>query len=69
METNRYHHKYPGTFDVVLSLIPDVTESDIFLFLAVIIQMERDIQERLTDYWVTVEHFCTLFCSNAVNQD
>jgi hypothetical protein len=43
METNRYHHKYAGTFDVVPSLIPDVTESESFLFLAIIIQMENDI--------------------------
>jgi hypothetical protein len=40
-----------------------VTESEIIIFLDVILQMEHDMQDGLTNYWATMEHFYTPFYS------
>ncbi|PNF42225.1 hypothetical protein B7P43_G05522, partial [Cryptotermes secundus] len=48
---------------------PDVTDSEIFLFLGIIIQMGHDIRDRLKDYWSTVEQFATPFYSNTMKHD
>jgi hypothetical protein len=69
VETNRYYHQYLDSPDETPSLLPDVTESEIFLTLAVIIQMGYDIRDRLTDYWATMEQFYTPFYSNTIKRD
>jgi hypothetical protein len=43
VETNKYYHQHLHTLDEVRSLIsPDITKSEIFIFLSVIIQMGYD---------------------------
>jgi hypothetical protein len=42
-KTNRYYHQYLDTLDDGPSPLTDVTESEMFLFLALIIQMRHDI--------------------------
>jgi hypothetical protein len=46
-----------------------MTESEIVLFLFVIIQMGCDIQDRLTDYWATMEQFYTPFYNSTIKRD
>jgi hypothetical protein len=52
-ETNRYKY-YQQCLDFLdnePSPTPDITESEIFLFLAIIIQMGQYIHNNLKDYW------------------
>jgi hypothetical protein len=43
------------------SPVPDVTESETFLFLALIIQVGHDIRDNLKDCWLTTERFFSPF--------
>jgi hypothetical protein len=43
--------------DYRLSAALDISESEIFLFVAVIIQMGQDIYDSLKDGWSTAEQF------------
>jgi hypothetical protein len=38
----------------------DVTDSEMFLFLGGIVQMEHDSRDRLRDCWLTAEQYLTL---------
>jgi hypothetical protein len=60
-ETNRYYHQYLDTLDDGPSPLPDVNESEIFLFLAIIVQMGHDLRDSLTDFWSTIEQFLPPF--------
>jgi hypothetical protein len=68
-ESNRYHHQYLASLEDRPSPLPDVTDSEIFLFLGIIIQMDHDIRDRIRDYWVTSEKFLTPFYSNTLKHD
>jgi hypothetical protein len=48
-ETNRYYHQYLDTLDGGPSPLPDVTESELFLFLVIIVQMGHDICDSLAN--------------------
>jgi hypothetical protein len=69
VETNRYYHLYIDSLDDGRSPRPDVTDSEMFLFLGIIIQMGHDIRDRIKDYWSTAEQFHTPFYSNAMKRD
>jgi hypothetical protein len=69
VETNRYYHQYLGRLDDGPSPVPDVTDSEMFLFLGIIVQMGHDIRDRLRDYWSTTEQFFTPFYSNTMKRD
>ncbi|PNF43126.1 hypothetical protein B7P43_G18025 [Cryptotermes secundus] len=68
-ETNRYYHQHIERRQDGPSPRPDVTESEMFLFLGIIIQMGHDIRDRLTDYWSTAEQFATPFYSKTMKRD
>ncbi|PNF38713.1 hypothetical protein B7P43_G16719 [Cryptotermes secundus] len=68
-ETNRYYHQHLDKLQDGLSPRPDVTDSQMFLFLGIIIQMGHDIRDRLKDYWSTAEQFATPFYSNTMKRD
>jgi hypothetical protein len=68
VETNRYYHQYLDTLDEAPTLLPDMTEFEIFLSLAVIMQMVH-IRDSLTDYWSTMEQFYTPFYCNTIRWD
>jgi hypothetical protein len=68
-ETNRYYHQYLSTLDDGSSPQPDVTESEMFLFLAIIVQMGHDIRYSLADYWSMTEQFHTPFYSKTLKRD
>jgi hypothetical protein len=46
-ETNRYYHQYLDRLEIGPSPWPDVTDSEMFLFIGIIIQMGHDIRDRL----------------------
>jgi hypothetical protein len=48
--------------------VPDVTEAEMFVFLAITIQMGHCILDKLTDYWATMEQFYTPFYSNMMKR-
>jgi len=51
METNRYYHSHFNRFeDGPSSPLPDMTETEMLVFL-VIIQMRHCIQDKMTDFW------------------
>ena len=58
-KTNRYYHQYREKSDEGLQLT-DVTKHEIFLFLAIWIQMGHDVRDTLKEYWSTQKQFYTL---------
>src|SRR5215510_12576011 len=69
VETNRYYHDHLDRIDEGPSPLPDVTEAEMLVFLAITIQMGHCIRDRLTDYWSRAENFHTLFYSNSMKRD
>jgi len=51
VETNRYYPDHLDSFDEGPSPLPDVTETEMLVFLALKIQMGHCIWDKLTDYW------------------
>lgn len=68
-ETNRYYHHYLDTLDHEPPPVPDITEAEMLVFLAVTIQMGHDLRDRLADYWSTAENFYTPFYSSTMKRD
>ncbi|PNF40831.1 hypothetical protein B7P43_G16582 [Cryptotermes secundus] len=68
-EMNRYYHQHVERCQDGPSPQPDVTESEMFLFLGIIIQMGHDNRGRLKDYWPTLEQFATPFYSKTMKRD
>jgi len=48
------------------SLQREVTEAEMFLFLALTLQMGHTVQDRLKDYWTKMEQIGTLFYGQAM---
>jgi hypothetical protein len=69
VETNRYYHDHIDRLDEGPSRLPDVTEAEMLVFLALIIEMGHCIRDKLTDYWTRAEHFHTTFYTNAMKRD
>jgi hypothetical protein len=51
------------------SPLPDVTESEIFQFLVIIVQMKHDVQDSLLDLLVMIEQFLAPFYGSAMKCD
>jgi hypothetical protein len=68
-ETNKYYQQYLDILDDGPSPLPDVTESEMFLFLVIIAQMRHGIWNSLSDLLVTIEQFLTPFCGSAMKCD
>ena len=49
--------------------LPDMTEAEMLVFLAITIQMGHCIRDKLTDCWSRAENFYTSFYSNAMKRD
>ena len=65
MEINRYYHDHLDRLDEGPSPQPDVTEAEMFAFLAITISMGHCIRDKLTDYWSRADIFHTTFYGNA----
>jgi len=50
VETNRYYHQFLENSDDGPSPEHEVTETEMFAFLALTLQMEHTVQGRLEDY-------------------
>lgn len=61
-ETNRYYSRFLDSLDDGPSPLPDVTDSEMFLFLR--IQMGHAVEDRPRDCWSTAEQFLTPSYSN-----
>jgi hypothetical protein len=68
-ETNRYYRQYLDTLDERPSPVPDITESEMLLFLALIIQMGHDVRDSFKDYWTVSEQLLTPFYSKTMTHD
>jgi hypothetical protein len=51
VETNTYYHDQLERLDEGPSPLPDVTEAEMLVFLAVTVQMGHCTRDKLTDYW------------------
>jgi len=69
VETNCYYHDYIHRLDDGPSPEPDVTEAEMFLFLALTIQMGHGVRDNLRGYWSTVDQLYTHFHSTMMKQD
>jgi hypothetical protein len=57
------------TFDSGPSPLPDVTENEMFLFLAIISQVGHDICNSLANSWLTIEQFLAPFAGTTMKRD
>ena len=69
VETNRYYHDYIDRLDGGPSPEPDVTEADMFVFLALTIEMGQGVRDKLTDYRATVDQLYTPFYGTMMKRD
>jgi len=60
LEMNRYYHQLLDNFEN-RPPPPDVTEAEMFSFLALTLQMGHTVQDRLEDYWTKMEQLRTPF--------
>jgi hypothetical protein len=60
-ETNRYYHQNLDMLDEGCSPLPDLTVQDMYLFLAIIVQVGHDQREMLKGYWSTTEQYFLAF--------
>ena len=69
VETNRYHHDYKDRLDDGPSPEPDINEAEMFVFLALTIQMRHGVRDKLIEYWVTVDQQYTPFYDIMMKRD
>jgi len=69
VKTNRYYQDYIDRLDDGPSPEPDVTEAEMFVFLALTIQMRHGVRDKLTDYWSTLGQLHTPFYSTMTKRD
>jgi len=69
VKTNRYHQDYVDGLDDGPCPEPDVTEVEIFVFLALTVQMGHCVRDKLTDYWCTLDQLYTPFYGTMMNRD
>jgi hypothetical protein len=50
-ETNRYYDQYLGMLDEIRCPLPDVTIHEMYLFLAIVLQLGHNQRDRLKYYW------------------
>ena len=68
VETNSYYD-YIDRLDDEPSPEPDVIEAEMFVFLALTIQMGHGVRDKLTDYWATLDQLYTPFYSTMMKRD
>jgi hypothetical protein len=68
-ETNRYYQHYLATLEDGPTPLPDITGSEMFLLLAIIVQMGHDIRDSLEDYLSTIEQLIASFYGITVKRD
>jgi hypothetical protein len=68
-ETNRYYHLYLDRRDETRKPLPDITNPEMFLFLAIILQMGHDVRDRFRDYLTRTKQFFTPFYPNTRTRD
>jgi len=61
VETNRYYHQFLENSDDQHSPECEVTEAEMFAFLALTLQKGHGVQGRLEDYWTKMEQLHTSF--------
>jgi len=61
VETNNYYHQFLENSDDGHSTEREVTEAEMFAFLALTLQMGHTVQGRLEDYWTKMEQLHTPF--------
>ena len=69
VETNRYYRDYIDRIDNGPFSEPNVTEVEMFVFLALTIQMGHGVRDKLIDNWATVDQLYTPFCSTMMKWD
>src|SRR5215510_4837132 len=69
VETNRYYQDYIDRLDDGPFPEPDVTEAEMFVFLALTIQMGHGVRDKLTDYWSTLDQVHTPFYGTTMKRD
>jgi len=69
VETNCYYQDYIDRLDDGPSPEPDVTVAEMFVFLALTIQMGHGVRDKLTDYWSTLDQLYTPFYGTMMKQD
>jgi len=63
VETNRYYHDCIDRLHDGPSSEPDVTEAEMFVFLALTIQIGHGVRDTITDYCATLDQLYTPFYS------
>jgi len=61
VETNRYYQQYLDNSDEGPSPQHEVTEAEMFVFLAMTLQMGHTVQDKLEDYWTKMVQLSTPF--------
>jgi hypothetical protein len=51
IKANRYYHQYFDRHDGTPNPLRDIMNSEMFVFLAIIVQMGHSIRDRLREYW------------------
>ena len=67
VEISCYYHDYTDRLDEGLSPEPDITEAEMFAFLA--LTMGHGIRDKLTDYWARVDQLYTPFYGTMMKLD
>jgi len=62
VEMNRYYHQFLDNFEDGPSTQCEVTEAEMFSFLALTLQMGHTVQDRLEDCWTKMEQLHIPFC-------
>jgi hypothetical protein len=63
-QNHRYYHQYLDRRDKTPNPLPEIMNSEMFLFLAIILHVGHDIGDRFRDYWTQPRQFFTPFCCN-----
>ena len=63
------YHDYIDRLDDGPSPEPDVTEAEMFVFLALTIQVGHGVRDQLTDYWSILDQLYTPFYGTMMNRD
>lgn len=64
METKRYHHSCMDSIEDGSSPQPDVIKADMFVFLAIAIQIEHCLRDELTDFCAKMDQIYTVVYRN-----
>ena len=69
VQTNWYYHSHVDRLDEGPLPIPNITEAKMYVFLAITILMGHCLQDKLEDYWATIDLLHTPFYTNMMQWD